>query len=428
MEMTLVPRDQRNRSSEQIANELRRHLQAIPGTEVRTRAGEGLRVLRMGFNEDDNVEVEIRGHDYATLDALVAEVEKAMAEIPAISDARTSRDKGTPQELLRIDRQRAADLGLTVQEIARAIETSIGGTRAGNFREEGDEFPIQVRLRDAENLSLDDILDLTILNRGGEQISLRNVLRIEDGRGPNLVERKNQQRVAYVTGNLAEGDLGTVMAELGQRLDGIPRPLGYQIVLGGNFEEQQEAFRQLLFSLAVAILLVFMVLACLYESLRDPLVVMISVPMAAIGVILVLFLTDTTLNSQSFIGCIMLAGIVVNNAVLLVDQASQLRGRLGTFGAVREAGRRRLRPILMTTLTTVLGLLPLALGIGDGAEAQAPLARAVIGGLLSSTFISLILVPVFYTYVHREPRPGTAEAGAREQAPTAPLSPAGGFS
>jgi HAE1 family hydrophobic/amphiphilic exporter-1 len=181
--------------------------------------------------------------------------------------------------------------------------------------------------------------------------------------------------------------------------------VGYEFIIAGDYQEQQEAFRELSLSFALALLLVYMVLACQYESLRDPLVVMFSVPLAAIGVLLMLFLTGTTLNVQSYIGCIMLGGSVVNYAILLVDQAGKLRREdMGVREAIAEAGRRRLRPILMTSLTTMLGLLPLALGIGEGADAQAPLARAVIGGLLSSTFITLIVIPIVYSLFHREKR------------------------
>jgi HAE1 family hydrophobic/amphiphilic exporter-1 len=175
--------------------------------------------------------------------------------------------------------------------------------------------------------------------------------------------------------------------------------------VAGNFEEQQKAFGELVMSLVLALVLVYMVLACQYESLRDPLVVMMSVPLAAVGVLVTLFLTATTLNIQSYIGCIMLGGIVVNNAILLVDQAGQLRrDGLNVSEAVAEAGRRRLRPILMTTLTTIFALLPLAFGIGEGADAQAPLARAVVGGLSASTLITLALIPAVYTLFHPEPK------------------------
>ena len=184
----------------------------------------------------------------------------------------------------------------------------------------------------------------------------------------------------------------------------IPRPVGYDLRIAGNFEEQQKAFGELVISLILALALVYMVLACQYESLRDPLVVMMSVPLAAIGVLVTLFLTHTTLNIQSYIGCIMLGGIVVNNAILLVDQAGQLRrDGMGVREAVAEAGRRRLRPILMTTMTTIFALVPLAFGIGEGADAQAPLARAVVGGLTGSTLITLVLIPAVYSLFHPEP-------------------------
>jgi HAE1 family hydrophobic/amphiphilic exporter-1 len=231
------------------------------------------------------------------------------------------------------------------------------------------------------------------------------------GAGPVTIDRKDQQRLINVTANVAGRDLGSVAADVQKRLDRILRPTGYDLIIAGNFEEQQKAFHELLISLVLALLLVYMVLASQYESLLDPLVVMLSVPLAAVGVLLTLFLTDTTLNLQSAIGCIMLGGIVVNNAILLVDQAGQLRREgLETRAALAEAGRRRLRPVLMTTFTTILALLPLALGIGEGADAQAPLARAVVGGLATSTLITLVLVPAVYSLFHRE-RSG-AEEGA----------------
>ena len=218
--------------------------------------------------------------------------------------------------------------------------------------------------------------------------------------GPVTIELKDRQRVVTVTANVSERDLGSVAKDIQKKLDEIARPPSFDLLIAGNYEEQQKAFDQLVISLVLALLLVYMVLAAQYESLLDPLIVMFSVPLATIGVILTLFLTATTLNLQSAIGCIMLGGIVVNNAILLVDQAGKLRrSGLNTSNALAEAGRR-LRPILMTTLTTILALLPLALGIGEGADAQAPLARVVIGGLTASTLITLVFVPIMYTLFH----------------------------
>jgi HAE1 family hydrophobic/amphiphilic exporter-1 len=218
-----------------------------------------------------------------------------------------------------------------------------------------------------------------------------------------MIERKDQERVVTVSANYTDRDMGSILAEIREEAQSIPVPQGFSIVFSGDYEEQQKAFRELLFGFVLALLLVYMVMASLYESLRDPLVVMFSVPLAAIGVIFMLLLTNTTFNVQSYIGCIMLGGIVINNAILLVDYTNLLRRRDGMplIAAIEEAGKRRLRPILMTATTTILALVPLAVGIGEGGETQAPMARAVIGGLLSSTLITLLIVPTVYSLFER---------------------------
>ena len=405
--LSLAPMAERTRSSEQIARDLREVVSAVPGGVVRTRAGQGLFLLRMSTGGGgEQLEVEVRGFELPTLARLGEAVREAIVDVPGITDVRLSRDSGTPQELLRIDRDRAADLGVTVAQVARAIETAIAGSTAGQFREGGDEFRILVRLADAERLDLEEVLDLTIINSAGDPVSLRNLVTIESGRGPLEIDRKDQQRLTTIRANVSGRDLGSVVADVQERLRTIPVPRQYAIQIAGDYEEQQKAFMELLFSFVLAFALVYMVMACLYESLLDPLIVMASVPFAVIGVIVTLIMTGTTFNLQTFIGCIMLLGIVVNNAILIVDQAGQLRGEGMTVArAIRIAGHQRLRPILMTSLTTILALVPLAIGLGEGSEAQAPLARAVIGGLASSTFITLVLIPVVYSLAHRDPGP-----------------------
>ncbi|WP_028571868.1 efflux RND transporter permease subunit [Desulfonatronum lacustre] len=397
--MALVPAAQRTRSSEQIAAALRPALSGIPGTVIRTRAGQGLFILRMGAGDGDSMVVEVRGWELDRLDALASEVAARMENVPGITDVRLSREAGVRQELFHIDRTRAADLGLSATRIARTLETAIAGSRAANYREGGYEYRILVKLAEAERMGIEDILDMTMLNTAGEQVMLRNVVTVESGRGPIQIDRKDQQRITSVSAGISGRDLGAVAGDMREVLREIPVPRDYEIVFAGDYEEQQEAFGELTLALILALVLVYMVMACLYESLRDPLVVMFAVPLAAIGVVLMLLLSGTTLNVQSFIGCIMLGGIVVNNAILIVDQSSNLRKNKGfsPMDAVQEAGRRRLRPILMTTLTTALALTPLALGWGEGAEAQAPMARVVIGGLASSSLITLVVIPVMYT-------------------------------
>ena len=415
IQISLVPLTQRDRSNTAIADDLRAHLESkVPGMIIRTRAPQGQRMLERLVGGGDGLTLEIRGFDLATLDALAAEAARVTADVPGITDVRVSRESGVPQELVRIDRDKAADLGVSVQRIASTLETALGGTRAGQYRQAGQEHQILVRLRDARSLPLEEILDLTVRSDRGEDVSLRNLVSIDQDRGPLLIERKDQQRYSTVESNISGRDLGSIASDVLARLDDIPLPIGYDFVLAGAYQEQQKAFRELQIMFVLAIVLVYMVLATQYESLRDPVVVMFSVPTAAVGVIITLYLTNTTLNIQSYIGCIMLGGIVVNNAILLVDQAGRLRRdeAMPSREALIEAGRRRLRPILMTSLTTILGLLPLALGIGEGADAQAPLARAVVGGLLVSTLVTLVLVPAVYSLLHPDDRRPDAEGTA----------------
>ena len=317
------------------------------------------------------------------------------------------RKRGVPQEEIHVDRHKIADLDLSVRDVAEVLKTAVAGSRAGDYRVEGNSYRIFVQLKDAEKRSMDEILDLTLSRADGKQIALRNIVSTEIGRGPAVINRKDQQRIVTVTANVSDRDVGSVAKDVQKVLATIPRPIGYDLTIAGNYEEQQKSSRELIISLVLAMLLVYMVLACQYESFKNPLVVMFSVPVAAVGVLLMLFITRTTLNVQSYIGCIMLGGIVVNNAILLVDQAGRLASKgMAVKAAVAEAGRRRLRPILMTTLTTIFGLMPLALGIGEGADAQAPLARAVVGGLAGSTLITLVLIPAVYSLFHPEKTEG----------------------
>jgi HAE1 family hydrophobic/amphiphilic exporter-1 len=400
LRISLKPESQRSRSSEEIADVLREKLVNIPGVVIRTRPGQGLFLLRrMASSEEERVQVEIRGYDLEVANLLAERVKNALEKIEGVTDVRLSRETGTPEELMIIDRQKAADMKLTVSQIANTLQTILTGTQASNYREGGKEYWIRVKVKDSEYMTLDDILDLTLTNADGQPVVLRNVVDVHPRKGPVRIERKDQERIITVYGDISGRDMGSVMTDARESLRSIPVPRDFSIIFAGDYEEQKKAFHELLLSLTLALLLVYMIMASLYESIIDPFVVMFSVPLAAIGVILVLFLTRTTFNIQSYIGCIMLGGIVVNNAILLVDHTNLLRRRDGLpmREAIEEAGRRRLRPILMTAMTTIMALIPLALGLSAGGSAQAPLARAVIGGLLSSTLITLVIVPVVYS-------------------------------
>lgn len=404
--LSLPPASQRTRSNTEIADALRLELAGtIPGVEIRTRAPQGQFLLQRVLGSEEGITVDIRGFEIDRLDALAARAAREIGEVPGITDVEISRKAGSPQHEIRIDRNKIADLGLSVRDVTQALGTAVAGSRAGEFRSQGNSYRILVQLADVERRSLDEILGLTLRTGDGEQVLLRNLVEVVRSSGPLEIARKDQQRVTSVTANVTGRDLGSVARDVQQRLDRIPRPGSYDLAVAGSFEEQQRSFEDLMVSLLLALVLVYMVLACQYESLLDPLVVMLTVPVAAAGVLVTLFLTRTTLNVQSCIGCVMLGGIVVNNAILLVDQAGRLRqGGMSTNDAIAEAGRRRLRPILMTTLTTILALMPLAFGVGEGADAQAPLARAVVGGLAGSSLITLVLIPAVYSLCHPERR------------------------
>ncbi|MCK9484251.1 MAG: efflux RND transporter permease subunit [Candidatus Marinimicrobia bacterium] len=397
--INLVPRGKRKRSSEQIANELRSMLRNLPGVMVRTRAGQGFFIMRMGTSSANSVNVEVRGYDLETANHLARQIESIVKTIPAITDTRISRQEGSPEQVIRIDRQKAADLGLDVSRIGDALQTAVGGTQASYYREGGKQYKILVRLSEADRQNLNELLDLTVVNNRGEPVVLRNVVRVINQEGPVSIERKDQERIITIEANFTGRDMGSVVNDIRRQLRYIPIPKDFVILFGGDYEEQQKAFRELLLGMILALFLIYLVMAGQFESFRDPFVVLFAIPVALIGIVIILVLTGTIFSMQAFIGCIMLAGIVVNNAILLVDYTNQLRRIHGMqlVEAVQLAGSRRLRPILMTTLTTVLGLLPLALGLGEGGETQAPLGRVVIGGLLSSTLITLVLVPVIYS-------------------------------
>jgi HAE1 family hydrophobic/amphiphilic exporter-1 len=420
LRIQLVSQDKRDRSAREIAMAVRPKLSIQPGMVVRTRVTSGMFGRMMGSSGGDRLVVEIRGYDIQTLENLAQKVRDEMAVVPGVAEAQVNREPGTPEMLLSVDRLKAASLGLNVSDIADAMETAIGGRRTSMYRQQGDEYNILVRLKEQDRLHVSQIGSVPLVTVNGQTVPAESVVRMRRQEGPVNIERQDQERIVTVSGTLGDRDLGAVIRDLDARLQTIPRPSEYEFQFGGEYEEQQEAFRELTVAAILALLLVYMVMAAQFESLRDPFIILFSIPLAAIGVIAILVMTHTTFNMQAFLGVIMLVGIVVNNAIILIDYMNQLRRDhgYGVHDAVVTAGSRRLRPVLMTTTTTVLGLLPMALGIGEGSELQAPMARVVIGGLLSSTLITLVLVPVIYSILEeRTERKGTETRVGYQPAP-----------
>ena len=395
LRVRLVPIGDRDRSVFEIMDDLRKRLVSFPGATIRLRADQS---FFSGGSGGDRIQIELRGNDLNEADRLSQLMKKIIEDVPGITDVYLSNEDATPEELIVIDRDRAADAHISVSRVASLIKTALGGSTAGNYREDGKEYSIVVKLKNADKLSIEELMNMTFTNDLGEQIVLSNVAKSVSGSGPLKITRKNQSRLVTLYTDYDGRPLGDVVKDLEVALKQVPLSLDFSYTITGEAEDQAETFEGLFNVLILSIFLVYMVMACQFEQLKGPLVVMFSVPFAAIGVILSHFLTGTTFNINSFIGVIMLTGIVVNNAIILIDHTNLLRRRdsLEMDKALLESGRRRLRPILMTTMTTVLGLIPLSLGLGDGGESQAPLARAVIGGLTTSTFITLFVVPAIY--------------------------------
>ncbi|HVH25406.1 MAG TPA: efflux RND transporter permease subunit [Vicinamibacterales bacterium] len=401
----LTPKDERTRSSEQIAQDLRRQLSGIPGVVVRANPAGGNQDLNRllsggGNNGGGRLSIEIRGEDLNESKQLAQAVKDVLDATPGVADSRLGRDEGRPELAVRVDRAKAALLGISATNLANTIRTNIAGTQAALFRQAGKEYPIVVRLREEERQDVNDVDNVLISTAGGVVMPARNLMRVDDAVGPTQIQRKNQQRINFVS---AEPEV--TLSEAVQAVqDRLPQVMGqvsrdFSVGFGAEVEQQAEAFSQLRMVLILALVLVYAVMASQYESFRDPFIIMFSVPTAAIGVVLALKLTGTAFNMQAYIGIIMLAGIVVSNGILLVDYTNVLRHRDGLpiREAVEVAGRTRLRPILMTSIATALGLVPMSLGIGEGSELQVPLARVVIGGLTTSLLITLVLVPTVYT-------------------------------
>jgi HAE1 family hydrophobic/amphiphilic exporter-1 len=398
--LRLKPRAERTRSNEQVAQDLRVKLTGLPGVVIRPRASGGNNQMSRMFNMggEGRLSLEIRGHDLEDSKNLAIRAKAIMDETPGVKGARIGREEGRPELAVRVDRPKAALLGMRQSDVASTLRTNVAGTTAAQFRERGFEYPIVVRLREEDRSRVEDVDDVMLASGQGQVIQAKNLLNVQTQKGPVQIERRNQERITRVSAEI-EVPLSEAVKRVQERIPGMAIPRDFSVGFGTEVEEQQKAFNQLLLTLILALILTYAVMASQYESLKDPFIIMFSVPLAAIGVVGALLLTGTTFSLQAYIGVIMLAGIVISNAILLVDYTNILRRRDGLplREAVELAGRTRLRPILMTSLTTVLGLVPMALALGEGSEIQAPLARVVIGGLVTSTLITLVFVPTVYT-------------------------------
>jgi len=407
-EVEIAMSPDRTLASAELADRLRRATAGrIPGAEIDVDAQSGLWVMRMifrGSGRNDDVSMQLRGYDLDQAQEIAKEIERAIETLSGVSGVWISRRHGRPEQNLVFDREKIEELGLNIRDVAATLQTNVSGSRAGTYRVGGTEYPIWVRLRAEDRQNAQNLDNIPLRLPNGQTVPLSAVVDKEASRGPPRIQRIDGQRITYITANLESGiALGDAVEMIRGRARDISMPAGFSLYFGGAYEEQAKSAADFRLSIIIALLLIYMVMAAQFERFLDPLIIILAVPLALIGVVPTLLLTGTTLNMQSMMGLMMLTGIVVNNAIVLVDYINLLRREKGLdlIEAVVTAGRRRLRPILMTTLTTVLGLVPLAIGIGPGAEIQAALARVVLGGLIASTLVTLVFIPVVYIGCHQ---------------------------
>ena len=393
-----VPKTERKRPIKEITNTVRAEVEKVPGI-IKTNFTIGNPIGRaISGTGGKEIQVEVIGHSFADTNAVAEQIKAVMEKVPGAVDVSISRELKRPELRIEINREKAAALGLNMRTVADTIKTYIEGTSATRYRESGDTYDIYVRLDEPSRSTREDIEGLVVVSPFTQkQIKLASIARIYETAGPLEIERKNRERVLRVECNTFNRSTGKVSDDILAGMKKIVLPAGVTLNFGGQAEEQSEAFLSLTYLLILGTLLVYMVMAAQFESLLDPFVIMFAIPFTFTGAILAFVLTGTYLNVMSFLALVMLMGIVVNNAIVLVSYIIILRARGHSMvEAITTAGKDRLRPVLSTTVTTLAGLLPLALSRGEGSETWQPLGITMIGGLTVSTLITMLFVPTLY--------------------------------
>jgi hydrophobic/amphiphilic exporter-1 (mainly G- bacteria), HAE1 family len=392
--MRLVPPSERTRSTFDIAEDLRKRLKMFPEIvkyNVRTSGGGG-----GGFG-DNSVAVEIFGYDFNTTTRLAHIIKDKVEEIPGAREVTISRLEEKPEIMIQLDKEKMALHGLSSIYVSSAIRNRIAGMKASLLREAGEEYDIIVRYEEKYRSSLQDIENMSIMTPLGKKVSLKEIAQIGEYWTPPNIEHKRRERIVRVTAKPHEISLGELAGAIKEKIKGIDVPSEVMINVGGAYEEQVKSFKDLGLLMALSLILVFLVMASQFESFRMPFIIMFSIPFSFSGVILALFITGTTLSVIAALGAVLLIGIVVKNGIVLVDYINLMRDRgMALNDAIAASGKSRLRPVLMTAMTTILGMLPMAVMAGEGSELWRPMGITVIGGLIFSTIVTLVLIPVMY--------------------------------
>lgn len=361
--------------------------------------------MGMGGGSSGDVDIKIFGDDLALMRQYSLEIAELVKDVPGAKDVRSSIEQGKPEIEIRINKEKASRLGLPVAMVASQIRTLTLGTVVSRLRERsGEEIDIRVRLRESERLTLKDIENLPISTPMGEKIPLKEVADFVEMLGPVQIQHEQQTRVVHVYANRQGRDVGSLVADIEKTIAPVTSRFGpgYDYEISGEQEQMKDAFKDLILAMILAIILIYAIMASLFESLVQPIVIMITLPLAALGVMWIFLITGATLSVVSFVGAIILAGIAVNNGIVLVDHTNKLREEgLCMEDAIVQSGTDRIRPVLITALTTIIGMFPMAIASGSGSEMSSPMALTVIGGLFTATILTLFYVPIFYKGANR---------------------------
>ncbi|HEX2865773.1 MAG TPA: efflux RND transporter permease subunit [Ignavibacteriales bacterium] len=396
----LTKKGERKRSQDEIISSLRSELINFPGANLnyKVEGGPG--------GQDKPITLSVRGADINKIDEIAEKVKSIVHSTKGAVDVESSLEASKPEVRVKIDRDKAADLGVNVLSVASSVRSMVDGYVATKYQEGNEQYDVRVRLKENNRKSIADIENLSIMSNKmgprGEKINVRlgDVADVYEGVGPSKINRYDRQREIRVDADLSGRPMGEVLGDAMKQASKLPLPAGYSISVVGQGQQQAESFMNILISLALAIVFVYIVLAMQFESFVYPFSIMLSLPMAIVGAVLALIAFGSSLSVMSMIGIIMLMGLVTKNAILLIDFTNTLRERgMSRTEALLQAGPTRLRPILMTTLAMIFGMIPVALGMGEGSEFRSPMGQAVIGGLITSTILTLLVVPVVYTII-----------------------------
>jgi HAE1 family hydrophobic/amphiphilic exporter-1 len=394
--VTLEEKRKRQRSTAEVMNDIAQQAAMIPGLKIRMSP-----ISMFGAAQESPMQIEVKGPDLEKLAAVADQVAAITERVPGTRDVKSSWEEGQPEIQVSVDRDRAAQFGLTLGEIGVALRTALEGDIATKFKDGNTEYDTRVVLAKANRSHPADVEKVSLVNYRGERIFLNQVADVYYGKGATTIGRKDRERLITVASNLdGTVPLGQITTEIQKRIADLELPPGVTISFGGDVQNMQDMFRDMMIAITLASLFVYMIMVALFESYVHPFTIMFSIPMALVGGLAALAMTGQTLNMFSMIGILLANGLVTKNAILLVDRTNEQRAKgLSVREALLEAGPTRLRPIIMTTLTMVLGLMPLALALGAGSEIRQSMAIVVIGALISSTLLTLVLVPVVYAYM-----------------------------